>query len=64
MARYTFPPLADKDRFGKVMSERRIVSPAGSGPDGGGGRLSTHIYNGRADVDWFADALCEIYGWS
>ncbi len=63
MTRYTFPPLADKDRFGRVMQTRRIVSPAGSGPDGGGGRLSTHIYNSRADVDWFADALCEIYGW-
>lgn len=63
MARYAFPPLEDKDRFAKVLQARRIVSSAGAGPAGGGGRLSTHVYNGAADIDRFVDALCEIYGW-
>ncbi len=63
MARYAFPPLADKDRFGRVMQARRIVSAAGAGPEGGGGRLSTHVYNSFAEVDLFVDALREIYGW-
>lgn len=63
MARYAFPPLQDADRFAKVMQARRIVSSAGAGPAGGGGRLSTHVYNSTADIDRFVDALREIYGW-
>ncbi len=63
MARFSFPPVADKDRFGRALQARRIVSAAGSGPEGGGGRLSTHIYNSKADIDLFVEALREIYGW-
>lgn len=63
MARFAFPPVADRDRFGAAMRARNIVSSAGAGPEGGGGRISTHVYNSRADIDLFVDGLREVYGW-
>ena len=62
MARFAFPAVADKDRFGAAMRARNIVSSAGAGPEGGGGRISTHVYNSRADIDLFVDGLREVYG--
>ncbi len=61
MATYLFPPLEDEQRFGAVLQRRKIIVPAGAGKAGGRGRISTHIYNNREDVDRFVEAVAEIY---
>jgi isopenicillin-N epimerase len=61
MAKFSLPPLDDEKRMGDAFKRRNMVVVAGANAAGGTMRISTHIYNSKADLHLLDEALREAY---